>query len=220
MAPAADAAHDLPPAYQTLAKRLADPDSLTASAKRRHATGPAKSAVLVLLNRTGEPDIVFTQRNRSMRSHAGQISFPGGRRDESDADLCQTALREAWEEIGLPTDRVEVLGTLPVALIPASGMNVTTVVGLWSGEEEIWPRSPAEVESVHRWKIADLADPQRRISYRHPLGFSGPAWQFDECFLWGFTGYLVDEILQLGGWAQPWDASRQVPVPPSYLGKR
>lgn len=210
---------DLPSAYRTLAARLADPAGLTVGAQRRRPTGPARSAVLVLLNRFGEPDIVFTERNRSLRSHAGQISFPGGRRDEGDADLCQTALREAWEEIGLPPERVEVIGTLPVALLPASGMNVTPVIGLWSGRDEIWPHSPVEVESVHRWKIAALAAPDNRISYRHPLGFTGPAWQFGEQFLWGFTAYLVDEILKLGGWAQPWDASREVTVPKRYLGK-
>lgn len=210
----------LPDHYRALADRLADPTGLPQESGGRAASGAAQSAVLVLLNVVGEPDLVFTERNQQLRSHAGQISFPGGRRDLGDVDLCQTALRETQEEIGLDAQRVQVLGALPAALIPASGMNVAPIIGLWSGEDDIWPNSPAEVESIQRWKIQDLVDPRQRLSYAHPLGFSGPAWQFGNHFLWGFTAHVVDRILELGGWSRQWDSSRSVNVPERYLGLR
>lgn len=76
--------------------------------------------------------------------------------------------------------------------------------------------SPLEVEAILRWRIADLADPANRVTSLHPGGHVGPAWQFGDSFLWGFTAYLTDILLELGGWARPWDHNRVVRVPERF----
>lgn len=87
------------------------------------------AAVLVpLVPREGGVTVLLTQRTAHLANHAGQISFPGGRVDGSDGTLEETALRETEEEIGLPRERVRVLGRLPTYYIP-SGFKVTPIVG-------------------------------------------------------------------------------------------
>src|SRR5688500_2248657 len=78
------------------------------------APGTTDAAVLIpLFARHGELYSVFTERHGDLKRHAGEISFPGGRHDQPDKDLRETALREAEEEIGLPRDAVELVGALP-----------------------------------------------------------------------------------------------------------
>jgi 8-oxo-dGTP pyrophosphatase MutT (NUDIX family) len=93
-----------------LSQRLLSP----ADAAKMDAHGRTDAAVLLALyGWPGEPGLIFTERRADLRRHAGEISFPGGRRDEGDADLHVTALREAEEEIGLDPLAVELAGALP-----------------------------------------------------------------------------------------------------------
>ena len=93
-----------------LAARLLTPED----AARMEARGHTDAAVLLALyGWPEEPGLIFTERRADLRRHAGEISFPGGRRDPGDADLAATALREAHEEIGLPPDEVDMVGALP-----------------------------------------------------------------------------------------------------------
>lgn len=182
--------------------------------------GAPRAAVLILLSEGHDPDLLFTERAGGLRKHAGQISFPGGGYEPGDANAAATALRETWEEIGLQPTRVEVIGQLPATRLPVSRFDVAPVVGCWSGSESLSVASPQEVEAIHRWRIADLADPENRVTAVHPGGHVGPAWQFGEAFLWGFTAYLTDALLQLGGWARPWDHDRVVDVPERFQRDR
>ena len=88
-----------------------------------------EAAVLVPITRSDEPELVLTLRAHGLSTHSGEVAFPGGRRDDTDADLVMTALREAEEEIGLAPGLVDVLGPLS-SLVSRHGIKVTPIVGL------------------------------------------------------------------------------------------
>jgi 8-oxo-dGTP pyrophosphatase MutT (NUDIX family) len=181
--------------------------------------GRRHSAVLVLfapgLQRPGDTTVVITERAHTMRSHAGQPAFPGGGTEPGDADAVATALREAQEEIDLQPAGVEVLGELPTLHIPVSGYDVTPVLGWWREPDpsSLWARDPREVARVLQPSVESLVDPARRFQVRHPSGFVGPAWDVDGLLVWGFTGGILDRVLDLAGVARPWDRSDTRPLP-------
>lgn len=181
--------------------------------------GIRRSGVLALISDTDSPDIVLTRRNAHLRHHAGQVSLPGGRAEPQDADIVATALREAHEEVGLPPAVVRVIGTLPATLVAVSSSSVTTVVASWDGVTPLGVVDPGEVAGVRRVAMSDLADPANRAQARHPSGFRGPAFLLEDLFVWGFTAQLLSEILDRGGWSQPWDRRRVVEIPTDYLGR-
>ena len=168
----------------------------------------------------GGPEVLLVERALTLRSHPGQIAFPGGGVDPEDTDLADTALREAYEECGVLRAGVEVLGTLPPAHVRVSGFDVTTVVGWWRVPHAVAPADPAEVAAVLRVRVADLVDPANRATARHPLGFRGPAFSVAGHLVWGLTAHLLDAVLDLAGWSRPWDASREVEIPERYLSDR
>jgi len=205
----------IPAALRVLADHL-DP-SLGTDAARPCGTDPAHpAAVLALFSDTEDPSLVLTLRADTLRDHPGQISFPGGAWEPGDTDALATALREAREEIGLDPTAVHALGRLPARRIPVSGHDVVTVVGWCAPDVRLGVADPREVERILRWPVSDLADPANRVTSTHPGGHTGPAWVFGDDFLWGFTAMLVDRLLELGGWARPWDHDRVVPVPGRY----
>ncbi len=165
-------------------------EALTAAITRRTA-----AAVLIgVVERAGGPAVLLTQRTEHLRDHAGQISFPGGRIERSDASPAAAALREAEEEIGLDPAQVEVLGEL-APYDTVTGFRIHPVVG--------WIEPPLELR-LDRFEVADafevpllfLADPanQRRHSYRRGTltrGYYVLPWPGR--FIWGATaGILVN----------------------------
>ncbi len=190
----------------------------------RPARGARQSAVLALfgerLDGTPGPEVLLVERAHTLRSHPGQIAFPGGGVDPEDADLADTALREAYEECGIGRADVEVLGCLPPAHVAVSGFDVTTVVGWWRTPRAVGPGDPAEVATVLRVPVADLVDPHNRATAAHPLGYRGPAFAVADHLVWGLTAHLLEAILDLAGWSRPWDTTREVEIPDRYLSDR
>jgi len=174
------------------------------------------SAVLVTFAPT--PDglgVLLIERAADLRRHAGQVAFPGGAVDPQDADHVATALREAQEEVGLDPAGVQVLTELPPLFIPRSGFVVTPVLAWLADPRAVRAADPAEVARVELIPLAALVDPGNRFNVQHPAGQVGAGFDVQQMFVWGFTAAVLDRLLELGGWAQPWDRTvvRALPEP-------
>lgn len=212
---------DLPLWLQPLATALHDvaPNWLSFRPRPRTLPGePRRSAVLILFGAGGsaddpEPDVLLTERAATLRAHAGQPAFPGGRIDPEDRGPVQAALREAQEETGVDPTSVAVFGQLPELYLQPSDFMVASVLGWWHSPTPPRVVSPLEVAAVHRVPVAQLADPGNRVRVRHPSGYTGPAFHADGMLVWGFTAGLLDAILRLGGWERPWNHDRLEDLP-------
>lgn len=191
---------------------------------------PRRGAVLmVFADREADPaapddlahrgELLLTERNHHMRSHPGQVSFPGGSLDEGETPE-QAALREAYEEIGLVPAEVEVFGELPELWLPPSNFAVTPILGYWRDRGEVRIESPEEVHEIHHVAIADLLDPDNRITVRHPSGWLGPGFLIGpgrDVILWGFTAGIIARLFSYLGWAEDWDRARVRDLPDHML---
>jgi 8-oxo-dGTP pyrophosphatase MutT (NUDIX family) len=177
--------------------------------------GGRPSAILILFGAgAAGPDVLLVQRSNSLRRHPGQPAFPGGVIDATDGGPVEAALREAAEEALVEPGGVQVLTVLPDLYISRSGFRVSPVLAWWREPAPVGPGDPAEVAAVARVPVAELADPARRLTIVYPSGASGPAFRAGEMLIWGFTAYLLDRLLAMGGWERPWDASLVVDLPP------
>ncbi|MEV7958458.1 CoA pyrophosphatase [Streptomyces sp. NPDC088141] len=199
------------------ASRTIEPDQLSRFLPPESGAG-RQSAVLVLFGE-GErgPELLLMERAGSLRSHAGQPSFPGGALDPEDGDQATTgplraALREAREETGLDPRGVQLFGVLPRLYIPVSGFVVTPVLGWWRSPSPVGVVDPGETARVFTVPVADLTDPANRATTVHPSGHRGPAFLVESALVWGFTAGVIDRILHFAGWERPWDTARQVPL--------
>jgi 8-oxo-dGTP pyrophosphatase MutT (NUDIX family) len=158
----------------------------------RQTLKPA-AVLLLVVNHAQAPAVLFTQRTAHLADHAGQIALPGGRRDASDATPERTALREAEEEVGIASDRVQILGRLP-EYRTSTGFAVTPVVG-WAEPPMTYRPDPHEVADVFEVPLAFLLD-ERNHRYESAF-FKGRlrhywAMPYGERFIWGATaGMLV-----------------------------
>ncbi|MGW0766280.1 NUDIX hydrolase [Streptomyces sp. NPDC002676] len=176
------------------------------------------SAVLILFGE-GEsgPELLLMERAGSLRSHAGQPSFPGGALDPEDGDPngdgpLRAALREAEEETGLDPAGVQLFGVLPALYIPVSGFVVTPVLGWWREPSPVGVVDPNETARVFTVPVADLTDPGNRATTVSPGGHRGPAFLVESALVWGFTAGVIDRLLHFAGWERPWDREKQVPI--------
>ena len=178
------------------------------------------SAVLMAFGETaGGPSVLLIERAHDLRTHAGQVAFPGGALDPDDADEAAAALREAEEEVGLDRASVEVLTTLPAIFIPVTGFVVTPVLAWWRSPHPVAPVDTGEVARAVVVPVAELAAPANRFRVTHPSGWVGVGFEAAGLFVWGFTAGLLDRMLELGGWAQPWDTERLMPLPEGLTGR-
>lgn len=160
---------------------------------------PRISGVLVLLyEKHGELHLVFTKRKSYEGVHSGQMSFPGGKKDEGDADLIQTALREADEEIGVPPTQVELLGSLSELYIPPSNFLVYPTVGYTPVIHSFRPQE-SEVEEVVEIPLSFFME-EKNINRQTEIKlFNGaivrvPAYVFNNHIIWGATAIMLSEF--------------------------
>ncbi len=172
-------------------------------------TETRKGSVLMLFGEDvdgeGGPDLLLTERAHDMRSHPGQVSFPGGKIDAGES-VAGAALREAEEEIGVDPASVEVFAALPELWLPPSNFAVTPIIGWWRAPHPIEITSPQEVHEIHRVSLAELVAPEHRIRVRHPSGWIGPGFLIGDAkdvILWGFTGGIVTRFFDFLGWLPP-----------------
>jgi 8-oxo-dGTP pyrophosphatase MutT (NUDIX family) len=179
---------------------------------------PRAASVLILFGEGPRgPELLLLERAADMRAHPGQVAFPGGSQDDSDADAVTAALREAEEETGLDPRGVDIVGVLPTLWLPPTDFLVTPVIGWWRRQVSVHPVDPAETASVHVVPVEDLLDPAHRGRVRHPSGYVGPAFLVDEILVWGFTAGVLARLFGLLGWEREWDAERYFELPPSAV---
>ncbi len=162
------------------------------------ARGGTKAAVLLpLYGWPDRPGLVFTERRADLRRHAGEISFPGGRQDEGDADLAATALREAGEEIGLEPAAVELAGALPPTATFVTGYRIHPYVGLIPNPGELGlEANPAEVETVLTFSLEALRDGyEMRRLIRRGIPIHTPTYEVEGHLIWGATARILGDFL-------------------------
>jgi 8-oxo-dGTP pyrophosphatase MutT (NUDIX family) len=170
-------------------------------ARRLSTPTLVRAAVLVALLPAADRDetvVVLTRRRADLRSHAGEISFPGGREDPEDGDLFETALREAEEEIGLPRAAVSLLGELPPTPTFATNYVIHPYVGTITAPTR-WHASPREVDAVLELSLGALARSKTRTRLtRRGITFETDAYILGEHLIWGATarilGHLFDRL--------------------------
>ena len=139
---------------------------------------------------------VFTQRRHDLRSHPGEISFPGGRQDEGDADLPATALRETHEEVGLPAGAVELIGALQPTPTLVTNYGIYPFVGLIEPGFE-WIAQLSEVAEVLELPLDAVRDGYaRRRVVRRGVAFRTDTYQVGDHLIWGATARIVGDLLE------------------------
>jgi 8-oxo-dGTP pyrophosphatase MutT (NUDIX family) len=212
-----------PPWLRPLLAGIGDLDADELAQHRIPAPPDARPAAVLIAfaeHPAHGPDVLLVERASTLRSHPGQVAFPGGRADPGDADQVATALREAEEETGLAPAGVVPLALLPPLHLPPSRHLVTPVLAHWAQPVAVRAVDPAETASVVRVPVAELADPANRVRIRHPSGLTGDAFVVAGLLVWGFTGGLLSALLDRGGWARPWDRSRVLELAAAWSAAR
>ncbi|MGQ7349831.1 NUDIX hydrolase [Quadrisphaera oryzae] len=183
---------------------------------RLGARSGRRAAVLVLFGpgADGAGDVVLLERASGLRSHSGQIAFPGGGVEDDDGgDPVRAALREAREEVRLDAAGVEVLGVAPALDVPPTGASVVPVLAWEPEPSALGVGDPVEVARVLRVPLPVLTDPASRAVVRTRSGWTGPTFALGgDLVAWGFTAAVLDALLRVAGLERPWDASRALPL--------
>lgn len=172
-------------------------ERLSGYAPRQLALDYPEAGVLVpVTNNHQQPELIFTLRSDNLRTHRGQVSFPGGRRDLTDSSLEATALRESHEEIGLPPEHVRVIAPLS-QVMSRYGIVVTPYVGVVP-EDYPLVASPDEIESIFQVPIDFFLEDRRERT--DALGFLNhtfyvPCYRWERYQIWGLSAVILVDFL-------------------------
>jgi 8-oxo-dGTP pyrophosphatase MutT (NUDIX family) len=191
---------------------------VTAANAKAALTGKGRdAAVLVLFSGPADSpsgglpddaDLLVTVRASTLRHHAGQAAFPGGAADPGDDGPISTAMREATEETGIDTSRLTPLATLEKMFIPPSGFHVVPVLAYSPDPGPVAVVDESETAVVARVPVRAFINPENRLMvYRkeNTRRLAGPAFLLNEMLVWGFTGQVISAMLDVAGWARPWN---------------
>jgi len=155
-----------------------------------------KAAVLIALTDEENPEVIYTLRSNKVSSHQGEVSFPGGMREESDTSLIMTALRESEEEIGLPQNCVKILGSLDT-MVSRFNVSVTPFVGVIPFNVEL-NTSSDEIEACFKVPLSFLLKDKRYRNdevNRNGETFYMPAYKYSSYVIWGLTAMITVNFL-------------------------
>src|ERR1700722_10550804 len=204
---------------EALRRRL-PPDVLQMLSSAKGVADEREAAVLVLFSGPesgpadgGVPDeaeLLLTVRSSSLRHHSGQAAFPGGAAYADDDGPVATALREAQEETGIDVNRLHPLVVMERTFIAPSQFEVVPVLAYSPDPGPVAVVNEAETAIVSRVPVRAFINPDNRLMvYRGDLGqrWAGPAFLLDQMLVWGFTGQVISAVLDVAGWAKPWDTT-------------
>ncbi|MBO6827320.1 MAG: CoA pyrophosphatase [Sneathiella sp.] len=182
------------------------PTEITKGGKGDHDLNPASfpgnvtsfkpAAVLVpIVLRNEEPSVILTRRASHLKKHAGQISFPGGRAEDEDGSVIQTALRESEEEIGLDPSLVEAVGTLST-YVTVTHYSVVPVVGFVEPDFNLTPEEGevAEIFEVPLQFLLDRTNHQKHSGFHNGIERFWYAMPYNDYYIWGATAGMIKDL--------------------------
>ncbi|MFD1063527.1 NUDIX hydrolase [Winogradskyella litorisediminis] len=191
---------DLPLIGETAHALLSPPYRLKLAEKNAEKKKKApKAGVMALFypNKTNETMLVFILRKTYKGVHSAQVGFPGGKEEDYDTNLMETALRETEEEIGVPQDKVEVIKTLSPLYIPPSNFMVHPFFGI-SKERLKFKKQESEVEDIIEVQLSDFLNDANVINTKVPTSYNVevevPAFNLNDLVIWGATAMMLSEI--------------------------
>lgn len=169
--------------------------------KRYPDLGRPAGVLVPLFEREGEPHVLLTRRTDALRSHAGQISFPGGKRDEQDPDLCATALRESQEEVGITPEAVRLVGALDDTPTMVTNYVISPYVGVIP---EGYPFVPcaAEIAALLEFPLAAFLEPgvlRRERAEWQGIHYDLHFFEVQGHTVWGATARILHQLFEFLG---------------------
>ncbi len=161
-------------------------------------THPAKAAVLIAITQEADPKILLTRRSAYLNNHAGEVSFPGGKRDPNDTSNIVVALREAWEETALNPFDVKLIGDLPMERAK-NGITVKPIVGLIPPDVQLIAQ-PSEIDRIFYAPIKKMMESQP-IPYEVRLAHQSvyfPSLRIENEIIWGLTARILMDLFKYG----------------------